>query len=156
MRSANTNDDSRLDIEARDFWTRDQTAFFDIRVTYVGSQSNKNQKTAVVFRQHELAKKREYMQRVLDVEQGSFTPLVFGSNGGMGNECRKFTDELSRQLATKQNETYSDVVSWLRVRLSMEIVRSTILCVRGSRTPFRRNENIAEDIRLENVESGVF
>ena len=71
--------------------------------------------------------------------------------------ARKFTDELSRQLATKQNETYSDVVSWLRVRLSMEIVRSTILwCVRGSRAPFRRNENIAEDIRLENVESGVF
>ena len=93
---------------------------------------------------------------MLDVEQGSFTPLVFGTNGGMGNECRKFTDELSRQLATKQNETYSDVVSWLRVRLSMEIVRSTILCIRGSRTPFRRNENIAEDIRLENVESGVF
>ena len=27
LRSANTNDDSRLDIKARDFWTRGQTAF---------------------------------------------------------------------------------------------------------------------------------
>ena len=111
LRSTNTNDDSRLDIKARDFWTRDQTAFFDIRVTHIGSQSNKNQKTAVVFRQHELAKKREYMQRVLDVEQGSFTPLVFGTNGGMGNECRKFTDELSRQLATKQMK---HILMWCR------------------------------------------
>ena len=67
------------------------------------------------------------MQRVLDVEQGSFTPLVFGTNGGMGDECRKFVDELSRKLAEKKNEEYSQVVTWLRIRLSMEVVRSTIL-----------------------------
>ena len=64
LRSANTNDDSRLDVKARGFWTRDQTAFFDIRVTHVGSQSNKNRDTYTVFRQHELEKKhsicREY------------------------------------------------------------------------------------------------
>ena len=41
------------------------------------------------------------MKRVLDVEQGSFTPLVFGTNGGMGDECRKFVDELSRKLTEK-------------------------------------------------------
>ena len=28
-------------------------------------------------------KKKKYQQRVLDVEMGSFTPLVFGTNGGM-------------------------------------------------------------------------
>ena len=77
--------------------------------------------------------------------------------GGMEEiECRIFTDELSRKLAAKQNEKYSDVVSWFRVCSFMEIFRSSILCVRGSRTPFRRQENIAEDIRLDNVESGVF
>ena len=53
LRSANTNDDSRL---ARDFWTCEQRAFFDIRVTHVGSQSNKNRDTNTVFRQHELEK----------------------------------------------------------------------------------------------------
>ena len=30
------------------------------------------------------AKKREYNERILEVENGSFTPLVFGTNGGMG------------------------------------------------------------------------
>ena len=121
LRSANTNDDSRLDVKARGFWTRDQTAFFDIRVTHVGSQSNKNRDTNTVFRQHELETKRQYMQRVLDVEQGSFTPLVFGTNGGMGDECRKFVDELSRKLPEKKNEEYRQVVTWLRIRLSMEV-----------------------------------
>ena len=132
LRSANNNNDgSRLAVEARGFWTRDQTSFFDIRVTHVGSQSNKNRDTNTV-------------------EQGGFTPLVFGTNGGMGDECRKFVDE-------KKNEEYSQFVTWLRIRLSMEVVRSTILCVRGSGTPFRRNfENFTEDFMLlDNFECGV-
>ena len=43
-----------------------------------------------VFKEQEEEKKRKYHQRVLDVEMGSFTPLVFGTNGGMGvaNESR--------------------------------------------------------------------
>ena len=35
---------------------------------------------------NEMEKKRHY--RVLQVEHGSFSPLVFTVNGGMGNECK--------------------------------------------------------------------
>ena len=43
--------------------------------------------THVTSQEHENAKKREYNEQVLEVEHGSFTPLVFGMNGGMGDEC---------------------------------------------------------------------
>ena len=33
-----------------------------------------------------------YNQRVMDVEMGTFTPLVFGTNGGMGLDCQNFLD----------------------------------------------------------------
>ena len=36
------------------------------------------------FKEQEEKEKRKYQQRVLDVERGSFTPLVFGTKGGMG------------------------------------------------------------------------
>ena len=49
LRSPNTNHDSRLDVKDRGFWTHDQTAFSDIRVTHVGSQSNQNRDTNTVF-----------------------------------------------------------------------------------------------------------
>ena len=45
--------------------------------------------------------------------------LIFGTNGGMGEECSRFVSALERKLSKiKQNEEYSVVISWLRVRLS--------------------------------------
>ena len=84
---------------------------------------------------------------------GSFTPLVFGTNGGMGEECSRFVSELANKLSIKQNEEYSVVISWLRVRLSLEILRSVILCVRGSQTPFRvGDEQMGDDMGLNNID----
>ena len=158
LKSANTEEGARLDMKARGFWRRGQTAFYDIRVTHVNSKTNSKKSTRDIFREHEEAKKREYLERVLEVEHASFTPLVFGTNGGMGKECQHFINTLAEKLSKKQNEDYPEVISWLRVRLSMEILRSTILCVRGSRTPFRKliNAEIAQDFCLDNAESNIF
>ena len=76
-----------------------------------------------------------------------------GRNGGMGEECFRFVSELANKLSIKQNEEYAVVISWLRVRLSLEILRSVILCVRGSRTPFRvGDEQMGDDMRLNNID----
>ena len=32
------------------------------------------------------------------IEMGSFTPLVFGTNGGMGNECQRFLKHLADKI----------------------------------------------------------
>ena len=87
--TANTSDEARLDIKAQGFWQHGQVTYFDVRVTHVNAASQKQQPTAKIFRQHEQAKKREYLERVLRVQQGSFTPLIFGTNGGLGEECQK-------------------------------------------------------------------
>ena len=52
-------------------------AFFDVRVTHVNSKCNQGKATSTIFKEQEEEKKRKYQQRVLDVEMGSFTPLVF-------------------------------------------------------------------------------
>ena len=128
-KTANTKDDARLDIKAKSFWQRGQTAFFDIRVTHVNAQSQRLQTTASVFRNHEMAKKREYMQRVLDIENGSFTPLVFGTNGGLGKECSNFLSTLANKIAAKEDEPYSQTIGWMRTQLSFEILKAVIMCV---------------------------
>ena len=37
--------------------------------------------------------KREYNERVLQVDHGTFTPLVFSFFGSMGRECPSFTPD---------------------------------------------------------------
>ena len=116
---------------------------FDVRVTHVNSNSNEQKNTTAIFKQNEDEKKRQYLKRVLEIEHGTFTPLVMGTNGGMGKECSRFLTNLAQQLAEKQNEDYGIIVSWIRTRLSFEILKSAILCVKGSRAPFRKNDNEA-------------
>ena len=130
LKTTNTSDEARLDIKANGFWRKGQNAFFDIRVTHVNSATNKGQSTVDIFRNHENAKKREYLKRVLEIEHATFTPLVMGSNGGMGNECQQFISHLADLLAEKEGEEYNTVISWVRIKLSFEILRSALLCVR--------------------------
>ena len=124
---------TRLDISARGFWIRGQKAFFDTRVFHPFALSHRNQSLADVHKKNEDEKKRQYSERVRQVEMGSFTPLVFSSAGGMAPECLKFFDRLSELLAIKRNETKSSVSAWLRCRVSFSLLRSAILCLRGSR-----------------------
>ena len=40
LRSANREDEARLDVRASNFWCKEQKAFFDIRVIYLIAPSN--------------------------------------------------------------------------------------------------------------------
>ena len=48
-----------------------------------------------IYRQHETEKKRMFASRVLEVEHGTFTPLVFTTTGGMADECKRFHSRLA-------------------------------------------------------------
>ena len=71
------------------------------------------------------------------VKMGTFTPLVFCTNMGMGAGCRNFLTTLAYKLTSKNNEVYANVISWLRIQLSFAILRTVHRCVRGSRIPFK-------------------
>ena len=57
-----------------------------------------------IYRIHENDKKQLYSRRVLDVEHGSFTPLVFTTTGGMGKECIRYHSGLAELVATIKAE----------------------------------------------------
>ena len=60
-----------------------------------------SKETSTFFKKQEEEKKRMYQQRVLDVEMGSFTPLVLGTNSGMGADCNRFLKRLAEKLSEK-------------------------------------------------------
>ena len=102
-------------------------------MTHVNSKTNQGKPTAAIFKEQESEKKRKYQQRVLEVEMGSFTPIIFGTKGGIGEDCKMFMKHLAEKLAEKDAEGHPYVISWLRNRVSLEILKSANTSIRGSR-----------------------
>ena len=105
-----------------------------MRVTNADCASQQGKSIKSVLKKHEAEKKLSYNRRVMEVEHGSFTPLVFTTTGVMSHECSLFHKLLAEKISAKKNEMYSDVMRYLRVKLSFLALKSTLLCVRGSRT----------------------
>ena len=132
--SANTSDEARLDVSARGFWARQQRAFFDVRIFNPMAQTYRQETLPTAHRTNEQAKKREYDERIREVEQGTFTPLVFTTSGGMAPQAITFYANLAQQLSEKKQQPKSCIVGWMRCRLSFSLLRSAILCLRGTRS----------------------
>ena len=58
-----------------------------------------------------------HASRVLEVEQGSFTPMVFTTTGEMADECKRYHTRLAEHLSNKKGEDYSTTIPWIRVSL---------------------------------------
>ena len=157
LRTAVTSPEARLEFKAGGFWSRGVTAFFDVRETHVNSKCSQGKETSTIFKEQEEEKKRKYQQRVLDVEMGSFTSLVFGTNGGMGADCNSFFKRLAEKLSEKNEESYHITITWIRTLLSSEILRSVHTCVTCSRTPFHKIPpgDFIDDSRLNATQACV-
>ena len=70
---------------------------------------------------------------VIEVEKGSFTPIVVSTFGGMGQEAEKFHKRLAQLIANKRNEQYSCVVNYMRTRLRFTLLKSVLTSIRGVR-----------------------
>ena len=70
-----------------------------------------------------------------------FTPLVFSTTGSTGKEGTTFYKRLADMLSRKQEKPYSVVMGWMRCRLSFAILRSAIMCIRGTRSAFGKPIN---------------
>ena len=71
------------------------------------------------------------------MEQATFTPLAFSTTGGMGSECKLYHSRLAELVAAKKGESYATTMSWIRARASFALLRSALLCLRGSQAKRR-------------------
>ena len=96
---ANKAPDARLDIHARGFWERQRSAFFDVRVCHPNADSYRDLTPKQIYKKHENEKKRQYAERVMEIEQGTFTPVVSTTTCGMADECVKYHSGLAELIA---------------------------------------------------------
>ena len=104
-RTANREDEARLDIRANGFWSRGQEAFFDVRFFHPNAPTYRNRDLTALYKMHERIKKREYGERVREVERGVLIPLVLSTTGGMARECTVFFKRVAMPLERKEKCT---------------------------------------------------
>ena len=155
-RGSNKAQDARLDIHARGFWEHQRSAFFDVRVCHPNAESYKDLEPQQLYRTHENEKKRLYSRRVLNIEHGTFTPLVFNTTDGMGKECLRNHSQLAELIAIKKGEQYAKTMSWIRSRISFALLRYAPVCLRGSSTLRIIQRDIKNaDIDIETAEGAI-
>ena len=105
-----------------------QTAYFDVRIF---NPYLLNPMPIPPYQNAIENKKREYEERVREIEHGSFSPLVFSTAGGMGPTMYK---RIASLIADKRQEPYSTTLFWLQCKLSFSLLRSAIMCLRETRS----------------------
>ena len=139
--SCNQSQEARLDIRARGFWSRQQDAFFDVRVTDPRPSLLCRSEILSQLRSHEQSKKAMYGERVNNVERAAFTPLVFSTNGMAGPETTIFLKSLAALVIERNSDLhYSVVLGELRCRVTFCLLRWAVTCFRGCRASYTRRK----------------
>ena len=145
-KSTATSQEARS-VRAAGFWTRREDAFFDVRVFHSNAPSYRQMTFLEACEHHQRLKQLEYEERVINVDHGSFCPLVFSTSGAIGPLCTRFLKRWAGKIADKDNSNYAEVMAWLCCRISLALLHSAVMCVRGSRssrhTPVLDNRQIS-------------
>ena len=131
---SNVEDEARLDFAGKGFWQQCEMAYFDVKVISPFAKSHVTKKLNSLFDSAEASKKTKYKDRVVKVEHGSFTPVVMTAYGGFGKESSCFISKLISKIAEKQDSENSVVANYVRSKISFELVRAQVACIRGSRS----------------------
>ena len=142
--SGTTADRAAPDISSRGLWSTFQRTFFDVRVLHPNAASyQSNQTLASIYNQHEKEKMRKYNSRVITVEKGTFTPLVYTTFGGCGPQATRYHKRIAELISKKNNEDYRDVINHIRVKIRFSLLRSVLIAIRGERG---RNTTISQPL----------
>ena len=146
----------RLDICVRGFWEAGQAAFFGVRIFNTNATRHAKLELSKSYEIYEKEKKKYYKERIMQIEKGSFTPLVMSTTGGMSRECRKFYVRLSEMIIEKRDGNYSTIATWIRRKITL--IKSIGLCTRRYRSTFSSNrleKSIDEDAHTSELTSRI-
>ena len=100
-------------------------------------------------------KKRKYASKITEVENGTFTPLVFTATGGMSQQCQRCHSRLDELISSKKQEDHATTITWIRTKVSVAILRTALVCLRGTRLR-RRKANVREnDLEIKKGLAGL-
>ena len=118
----------------------------DVRVFNPNAKWCANIELSKAYKINEKEKKKTDNERILPVEDGSFTPLVMSATGRMSRECKKFSSRLAEMICKKRKTNYNVTNTWIRIKIAFSLIKSIGICIRGRRSVFQ-NDNMEMSLR---------
>ena len=131
--AGNVSEKARLDVSGVGVWGEHERTFLDIKIFHPNCQSYSNMDIEKAYVHHQNIKKHKYKERVLNVEHGSFTPVIFTTTGGVGPEANRHHKRIAQLMAIKKKGEYSQIISYIRTRMRFNLLKSILVAVRGER-----------------------
>jgi len=125
-------DEACVDVLVCGLWDKGSACVLDIRITDTDARSYQNISSAKVLERAAKVKKDEYLDACLD-RRRSFMPIVYLVDGMACKEARAFDKQVAPLLAAKWDRRYSKMVGFVRGRMSLAIIRSNTMLLRGAR-----------------------
>ena len=91
------------DVSSRGLWSTFERTFFDISVTHPNSPTYDKKDMEQIYKAHETRKMKKYNNRIIEVEKGTFTPLIYSTNGGWGPQDT--TRDLLKNYPRREEKT---------------------------------------------------
>ena len=99
-------------------------AFFDVRVFNPIAKRYVHMDTSKAYQLNEKEKKKNYNKSILEVEHGSFMPIVMSAYGGIRKEDNKFYNRLAELLAEKNKpkniDDDDDIMDWNKINFCFD------------------------------------
>ena len=124
--------DSRADVSAHGFWKRGTTAMLDIRIVNLDAGSYLCMTQEKDLAKAEKEKKDLYLQACLE-RRRTFNPIFYSADRILGVEALAAQKRLAALLSYKLKREYSEMCGFVRARMTLAIVRSNSLILRGPR-----------------------
>ena len=129
-----SDEEARPDIKANGLWgQRFERTFFDVKIFNPLSKSCPRE-IKEAYKYHENIKKLKFEDRIREVENSSFNPIVFACTGGAGPSASRIMKKLAEKISIKKKESYPDTLSYIRTRDGFAPIESATLCIRGCRS----------------------
>ena len=129
----NVAEKARLDVSGVGVWGTHERTFLDVKIFHPNCQSFVDMEIGKAYVHHQNIKKNKYKERVLNVERGSFTPIILTTTGGIGPEANRHHKRIAQLMATKKRGEYSQIISYIRTRIRFNLLKSILVAVRGER-----------------------
>ena len=98
--------------------------------------------------QNEKEKERQYYERDSEVDNGSFTPLLLSVYEGMGREYSIFSNRVANNVAEQRELYRSIVINWILRKISVGLLKSSLLCLHGLRSLSRNVCFVGNNIKV--------